>query len=350
MLKQIYLENFRNHQELALSFSQPIAIITGINGIGKTSLLEAIFALATLKPFRSAKRRVFIKSKGDYALIKGDFSEESLMIYWQQKPQRKTVFKRNEIRLDLNEYLTKKDFLAILYAPEDNNLPFTSPRERRKFLARTLVPIRPGYFQKILDYEKVLRQRNKLLQLYNESRARLQEFDYWDQQLISLGEVITRERANYLDFIAKKITSYFQLITGTKDTLSLYFKSSSSDLVQDLANNFRRDLALGSTSVGAHRDDFELFLNKRALGEVGSRGEVRSAILAFKKAEFDFIFEQTSKKPLLLFDDVFSELDSTHRQGFLQLVAKSQTIITATDFPRDELKGLAAEELGLGGN
>ncbi len=331
-IKQIILENFRNHTKNIISFSEKTTIFIGENGSGKTNIIEAIYSFAILKPFRSTKREIYIKEEENYSKLTIEANQKTLEIYWEKTPAR-TVFKKDKIKLKTSEFLKEKEFYAVLFTPDDLNLPFSSPSERRKLLFRVVAPVHREYFESHLKFEKILRQRNKLLQRYAEQQAEKSEFEYWDQEFIKHSQILTQYRKDFLKYINSKIEKYFQEISQNKKKLSINFIPSSENIAEDLEKNFQKDIIIGSTSRGAHRDDFQILINDENLTKKASRGEVRSAILAFKLAERDFIQENKEIKPLLLFDDVFSELDEIHRRSFLKLIKNEQAVINSTETP-----------------
>lgn len=325
-LHTLTLENFRNHSQSTVEFGEKNTIFIGQNGAGKTNLLEALYSFAILRPFRASKREVFVRDKEPFARVILKKDDDLLEIFWETAPAR-TVFKKNGVIMRTAEFLNQKNFFAVLFAPDDLNLPFVAPGERRKIFARTLGGLFPDYFTAHLRFEKVLKRRNRLLQ----DQALAHEFAFWDEEFATLSTLLTARRAEFIDFLNTRLADYFSQIAGRKSDLRADFVPSSDDITVDLSKNFVRDLAIGSTSRGAHRDDFVFYLRGEPLAEQASRGEVRSAILAFRLAERDFIREKTGSAPVLLFDDVFSELDHQRAEAFLALVRDEQAVITTTD-------------------
>lgn len=332
MIKTIILENFRNHQLTEISFSDKTTVFVGENGSGKTNILEAVYSFAVLKPFRSHKREIFINENSGYAKLQLSTKENKLEIFWQKIPAS-TVFKKNRVKLKTSDFFEQKNFSAVLFTPDNLNIPFASPSERRKLFSNVLSQVFQEYFESQLNFDKILRHRNRLLQDYREQKAKKSDFDFWDQKFITESTLLTEYRQKFIDFINTKITNYFQQISKNKKELKIDFLPSSLNIAEDLEKNFQKDVIIGTTRKGAHRDDFIFYLDGISLTEKASRGEVRSAILAFRLAERDYITEKTDTKPLLLFDDVFSELDEIHRKAFLDLIQEEQAIINTTEIP-----------------
>lgn len=340
-LSSLQLQHFRNIAEAHLEFGKGINILVGQNGQGKTNILEAIFALALSRPFRSREKEVFIEHHADFARLKGmvhcgNNEEETLEIFWEQRSKSSAVFQRNRVQKNSAEFLSSKHFFAVLFAPEDMELPFAAPRVRRQFLSRLLSTLFPEYLAAALKYEKVLKHRNKLLQEYSEGTAQKMEFDFWDAELTKWAEVLETYTIQFFEFASTRLTQNYHAISQKKDRLTLKFIPSvapEEDFFAVLQKNFSRDVRYGSTQRGAHRDDFALLLNDHPLEAVGSRGEVRSALLALKLCERDFIAEQTSVAPVLLLDDVFSELDEERRTALLKVFENTQVFISSTHLP-----------------
>lgn len=347
-LTQISLQHFRNISEVTLDLSPGVNIFVGQNGQGKTNLIEAIFALSLSRPFRSRAKEVFLQHDQDFGRVKGvvqitESEEEELEIFWQQSASKKngTVFRKNGVERSSTEFLKSKHFFAVLFSPEDMEIPFAAPKQRRQFLSRVLAPLFPDYLIASLQYDKVLRRRNKLLQEFPRGHIQKMEFDFWDSELSKWGQVLEKFREEFFMFLEQNIAEKYKLISQEKnkiqDMLSVRYLPSipkDKDFFQVLANSFSKDARYGSTQKGPHRDDFELLINGKPLEQVASRGEIRSAIIALKLCERDFVAEHTSLFPVLLLDDVFSELDEVRRDALLQIFTNDQVFVSTTDLPK----------------
>ncbi len=339
MISSLTLENFRNYTHRTFVFEKGTTVITGNNGIGKTNILEAIYALATGKPFRSSEKEVFLQHHAPYGRISGITSQnsqntENLALFWQVSPNAKSVYFWNEIPISAGEYLKKKYFFAVLFSPEEMNLPFFAPKYRRNFLNRLLSTLSSEYFEAISKYNITLQHRNQLLRRASEEMVSPPEFLFWDEELIKWEAVISKKRKEFFLFSEDKISIAYNNITATESSVSLHFQASGDAHIpfkEALSAHFAHDKMRGSTSIGPHRDDFQILLRGLPLEEVASRGETRSALLSLKSVERAFIQHHTGNPPILLLDDVFSELDTEHREHLLHSFDNTQTIITTTD-------------------
>lgn len=229
-------------------------------------------------------------------------------------------------------------FPAVLFSPEDLSLIGGEPSGRRKFLDLLLTETENGYLSHLLTYQKVVKHRNALLRRIADSESSRLELALWDEELAKKALPILSARHELLEFLIGKSPIFWQQIT-TKGIFSLHTEGQTAKLKHPsieqltnlLAERHDRDIATGTTSIGPHRDDFALLLDGKPLATHGSRGEWRSAVLALKLAELHFLEERCGKKPLLLLDDILSELDSERQKTILSLATEYQTIITTTD-------------------
>lgn len=375
MLKTLSLINFRNHDHFTCDLPESGIIFVGPNGVGKTSILEAIFSLATTRPFRTRETGVFLKDKENTGGIFAQTNEEKFELQWQLNP-RKTILKRNDVSLNAPEFLEKKTFFAVLFSPEDLQLPFSAPAERRKYLNRVLFPLGPKLYRSYQRFEKILKQRNALLRRINEGKSNRDELEFYDEEFAKESVVITEERRKFLKNILEEVSENYKNISGKDEEIEIRFfpsvkiagglapmsdeetvvetmgespslentlitrqASLLDEIKKTLKKNLEHDIFRGSTNSGAHKDDFCFFLRGEEIQNTGSRGEVRSAVLALKMAERKFIEDMSHKKPILLLDDVFSELDSERRKHLASFLKGQQVIITATDTPERALVG-----------
>lgn len=313
ILSSLTLQQFRSYAKKSFSFSPGITLVVGPNAAGKTNIIEAIYFLATGKSFRADVDRECIQFKESFARIKGTTPDTTLEILL-------TPFKKY-----LVNGVSKRtiDFIgnlrAVLFWPEHLELVTDSPSIRRKYLDSVLMQVDREYRRNLLSYERGLRQRNRLLDLINEGKATRSQLLFWNQLLIKAGAYITDARAAFIDFINNNYNDY----------RIDYDKSVISET--RLAQYKDEEVAAGATLVGPHRDDMKFVMRDISLSSYGSRGEQRLAVLWLKLAEVAFIQEKSGTRPILLLDDIFSELDEEHKDLVFDVIGKQQTIITSAD-------------------
>ena len=342
VLTILTLRQFRNYEKKTFEFSPDVTLIFGANTAGKTNILEAIYALATGKSFRADKDMEMIRWGHEVSSVKCQVSSEEdkhleLMITSGEIQGRKIPVKKYMVNGVSKRQI---DFVGharvVLFWPEHLELVTDSPSLRRKYLDSVLVQADREYRRNLISYERGLRQRNRLL-LINEGKAHRHQLQFWDQLLIRAGGCITDKRAEYIEFINnfQFSISNFQL-TYDKSVIS----ESRLEQYKD------EEVAAKATLVGPHRDDFLITKNDLDLGKYGSRGEQRLAILWLKLAELTFIETRTGERPLLILDDIFSELDVEHRALILDLMGKQQTIVSSAEeevvdlFHKHEIKAV----------
>lgn len=356
MLKRLELENYRNYRSLELNFPEEngLVYLIGDNGQGKTNVLEAIYMLALAKSFRLGQDEKLIKWEEDFGRIKGEFSEIrqnqqdvegelNLETFLGKAPQPKRVLKKNDVKVGATEFIGNVQ--VVFFHPEDLNLLYLGPELRRRYLDILNIQVNKAYFRALRKYNKIRAQRNYLLKAVKTGQAKRADLEIWDQQMAAEAAVIYRERALSLEYLAGKLTGKYREIAQNDDVLGLNYQNSlglnidflvMAENLEELVlgkmhEQLERDLASEHSSVGPHRDDFEVNLNGRPIMEHASRGEFRSILLALKLIEIDFYSEKAvGGNPILLLDDVFSELDHQRQKFLLETVKNYQTIITTT--------------------
>jgi len=329
IVNKIYLENFRNYDRQTIELNKEKNVFFGLNGQGKTNIIEALYYFCTCKSFRSVHDREVIKFDKDFSHIKIDFEtkrrDNTADIYITDK---KSV-KLNGVNLEkLSELVGIANM--VIFTPEQLNLIKEGPGVRRSFLDVFISQTKPTYFKYLMNYYHILKQRNNILK----NRKMLSAIDVWDEKLAEAGVVIARERNEFLKVIDKFIKKY---VTENEELSVLYLPSVKNDFsdkenfVLQLKNSLERDIEKGITMTGPHRDDFDVLLNGKSLKKYGSQGQMRTAVLKIKLAECEIIKEITGEEPLLLLDDILSELDETRRKYFTENIVGRQVIITCTD-------------------
>lgn len=327
-LQRLDVSHFRSHASRGLELG-PVTAIVGPNGAGKTNLLEALWFLATTRSFRAVRETEMI-AWGQPAL---HVVVDEYEIRLAQEPRVQKAVRIRGVAHRPLEYLG--ELRAILFTPDSLNIVSGSPAERRRFIDTLLSQRERETAQALLRYRRVLNQRNALLRLIAGGRASASELEPWDQQLVSLGVAITSARIRVVDQLAGPVERYYHDISGQPAAQLRLIYRPSIDLDmrvfrQQLAEIRDREVAAQITLIGPHRDDLAVDLDGHPAASHASRGETRSIVLALKWAESDLV-QDADHRPLLLLDDLFSELDGRHRDALQQLLVAHQTVCTTTD-------------------
>lgn len=303
MISKLGLQNFRNYTQKEFEFGNK-TLIVGENGVGKTNILEAIYLLATGKSFRADRDSEIIKYDCQFAIVKSDGLQITIT-------DRKK-FEVNGVSRRQMDFVGK--LRSVLFAPQDMELVTGSPSHRRKYLDFVICQKDREYRRCLLSFEKGLRQRNKLLSMIREGLANRSQLYFWDKLLIKNGDYITLKRGEYLQSLVGDYTTFYDKSIITEERLKQYEVE---------------EVAAATTLVGPHRDDFVINFSNKDISKYGSRGEQRMAILWLKQGEIKFLGDD----PILLLDDIFSELDHKHRELVSNLVRSypGQVIATTAD-------------------
>ncbi|WKZ25470.1 MAG: DNA replication and repair protein RecF [bacterium] len=322
MVNNIHLTNFRNFDKRTIEFGEGINVINAPNAQGKTNILEAIFFLSTGKSFKAKVESDAINYDYDIARIKGNDLEIVLTrgLIDIGKPIKEKVAKKKLMVNGVPKRLI--DFAGnikvTLFSPQDLDLVTGSPSLRRNFLDMVLSQSDREYRRAIGSYEKGVRQRNKLLWKIREEGLSRSHLLFWNQLLIKNGNYITKRRLELIEFI--------------NSLKKCHLEYDSSVISEGRLEQYKNEeVASATTLVGPHRDDFVFLQKKRDLASYGSRGQQRMQVLYLKIAELKYIEEKTSVKPILLLDDIFSELDHKHREIVMNSFNNHQVIITSAD-------------------
>jgi DNA replication and repair protein RecF len=357
-LTSLTLNNFRSYQKATFDFSGGTTLFIGPNTIGKTNILEAIMILSLGKSWRAQTTVDMIKYDQELARVTGLAAnntklELEVMLTTGTVQGRKTspkLFKINGVgkrRVDFSGKL-----LTVKFGPEDINLILGSPGRRRDWLDYVLEQVDIDYRRSNLSYTKGLRNRNRLLQLIRDGKANSYQLEFWNRLLVKNGEVITRKRQELIQDI-----NQFWQNHKDKDWHKLLLTYDQSTITFHRLETYKdAEIASGITLIGPHRDDikFSIFNEQlsitKDLSQFGSRGQQRMTVLALKMAELEYVTTKMGVRPLLLLDDIFSELDHEHRHEVLEVLGKQQTIMTTTDIHLVEKNFLdTIEVIKLGG-
>ena len=324
-LKNLSLQNFRSYAKSSFTFNEGTTIIIGPNTSGKTNLIEAIYLLASGKSFRAEKDVEMVQFGQNLSRVKGKIEDTDVEVVlahaetaegkqFQKKYLVNGVSKR---RVDFVGNLS-----AVVFSPIELTIVVDSPSVRRSFLDETLSQVDRDYRQAHITYIKTLRQRNALLERAQETGVRNEkQFEYWDTILIRNGQMLTEKREAFIAFIN----------TGTKYIFDFTVIYDASIISKERLLQYKdAEVGAGVTLVGPHRDDFTIHMQTHNIKLFGSRGQQRLVVLQLKLLQLDFMENALGVRPLLLLDDIFSELDSSHIQLVSKMLGKQQTMLTTT--------------------
>lgn len=335
IIKKLSIKNFRNYDSLNLIFNSKINIIYGQNGVGKTNLIESIYLLALTKSHRSFLDDNLIKKNKDFSNVKGDFIINNIPSKFEiNLSENKKIIKKdnNEIK-KLSDYLSNINI--IIFYPDDLQIIKGSPNERRNYLNIELSQIFNNYIEVLLKYNKILKMRNNYLK--NNIKFDSNYFDIITDHLIDYALIITKLRKKFINKINEKCSYIYQDLTGIKNFnvkyLSNYDNKTSKEEIKKMYKSIEnQELKYKVTLIGPQKDDLEFYIDDKNIKNIGSQGQQRMAILAIKLSELEIIKEVKNQTPILLLDDVLSEIDIEKRNKLLSYIKNnSQVIITTTD-------------------
>ncbi len=362
-IRRLALENFRNIQRMTLDLAPGHTVLYGENAQGKTNILEAVYVFATGKSMRAETERDVIRWEAHadeipYARLHGLFRKAKRDIQVDVVLQ---LTRADGVPMDEEPQLVKRiklngapkraasligEVQAVLFEPQDIELVYGSPGGRRRHLDATLSQVNRPLFEELTKYGRVLEQRNPLLKAIREGRASRNDLHFWDARLVQSGAVIIAARAKALQELNGLSAKVHAELTGGRERLHLVYAPSvplpegagvaaiAKAFTAQLAAQRERELAQGVSVVGPHRDDFSFVVNDVDLASFGSRGQQRLATLSLKLAEAHYMTAHTGEQPILLLDDVLSELDSPRRAFLLRAIATyEQSILTTADLP-----------------
>lgn len=343
-IRRIQLKNFRNYEQATLLPDARLTVLTGQNAQGKTNVLEALHLCCLGRSHRTTHDKELIRWGAPQASVQleiaqQDGTHEIAVLLSAQESVRKQVRVGGTQVARIGELMGH--FHGILFSPEDLAIVKDGPAERRKFVDMELSQLRPAYFYALQRYLRALNQRNNLLREMLKKPALTATLIAWDEQLAEAGAQIVAHRRAYIAALAKAATANYAELSGGSEVLEACYQTQLAETgdMPALTEHFLRrlqaaqaeDRRRATTSVGPHRDDLRLTLNGREARVYGSQGQQRTVVLALKLAELDVVKQERGEAPVLLLDDVMSELDPFRRQQLVTRITGVQTIVTCTD-------------------
>ena len=332
-ISELELTNFRSYETARFELHPAVTLVVGANASGKTNLLESLYVLASTKSFR-AKDRDLIKHDQDYFRIVARSDVEYALGVSRSIGGVEKRLTHDGVKRTLTSHVGH--IQVTLFEPTDLLLVSGAPELRRRYLDFILCQTDQTYLKTLQSYRRALKHRNALLDAFEVSGGRDHIFT-WDVQLAQLADEIFRQRTSLLTKLNDALPHLYADIAGNGEAVKLTYRPSvegqnyGDAFLETLTRNLPRDLAAGFTTIGPHREDFMISFKGSAVEAVASRGEVRTLVLALKLAELDYAETQTGRRPLLLLDDVFSELDRDRRGYLIERLSSHQTVITTTD-------------------
>ncbi|TVR15809.1 MAG: DNA replication/repair protein RecF [Balneolaceae bacterium] len=351
-INTLALEGYRNHEKTVVDFSPHLNLITGSNGSGKTSLIDAIHYLCMSRSFVASSDRYVVHHDSKYFMIHGHFEGEIREAFKiscsYSRGEGKKIFV-NDSPLDRFSDLIGRVPVVVL-SPEDLKLTSEGPVERRSFLDSMISQISPAYLRSLIDYRKIRKQRNKLLQEHNGPLSLLRTYlEPWDMQLIATGSKIIEKRAEILETFKDYLLNQYQQITGHDIQPSLEYQTIApglktaeeiaAEFTRQIQDNFEKEAERQQTMIGPHRDEVVFYLDDAELRNYGSQGQHRLFSMALKMAQLFYYTDQLDDRPIMLLDDLFGNLDQQKTDIITEALTKhpGQTFITsASEKPFDE--------------
>ena len=333
IIKYLELSDFRNYKDIHIDLSPDTNIFFGDNAQGKTNILEAVFLTGTTKSYKGSHDSEIISFGKDYGIIRALYKKKDVE-YKIGIQLRKE--KRKAISINNSPVKKAADLLGIvnvvLFSPEDLSIIKSGPEKRRRFIDMTLCQIDKEYLFSLTSYNRIVNQRNKLLKNYDKGVDISDTLDIWDDQLINYGISVIKKRNDFIFQLNRIIDDIHMNLSGNKERLYIDYKKNieEDEYKEKLLKVRNRDILYKNTSTGPHRDDISFYLDNIDIKKYGSQGQQRTVALSLKLSEIEIIKKATGDTPILLLDDVLSELDMNRQKYLLENIGSIQTLITCT--------------------
>lgn len=347
-IKSLILKNYRNYNKLRLDLSPKVNVFIGDNAQGKTNILESIFYCSIGKSHRTNRDKELVSWGFPESYLSADICKKTL-----DKKIEIKIFKEGKKGININSIKANKlsdligIFNVVMFSPEDLKIVKEAPAFRRKFLDIELCKLSNKYYYNLVKYNKVLNEKNVILKSRNGNNNEI--VDIYDSQLAKYGSEIIIQRYNYINKLNDYGKKIHNDLTSGKEVINFDYlccikkiDNCEQELVELLINNRKKDFEKGISSLGPHKDDFSIFINNIDTRIYGSQGQQRTSVLTIKFASLEIIKEDIGEYPVLLLDDVLSELDTNRQKYILNSISNIQTIITCTGI--DEIKRYLKDE------
>ena len=351
-INKLNLRNFRNYLDLDIEFNDKLNIIIGNNAQGKTNILEAIYFLSITKSFLSVNEKTLIYRDKEFSKVSGDIINSNF------KKNLSILINDSGKKIEINQKLIKRniDYLGnlrvIIFSPDDIRLLKDSPGNRRRFLNIELSQLYDKYVKLLAEFNIILKQRNEYLKIIKNGNYNEEYFNILNEKYVDLSVSLYLYRFNFIEKINEYISDKYYFISGDTGLVVKYTSDieignrdiMKSNMLHRLSEVKNREIMYGNTMIGPHKDNFSFYLNENNLSLFGSQGQLKMSILALKMAEIDVFKNITGETPILLLDDIFSELDIEKRNKLIKFLNDDvQTIMTTTDLSEidDELVKIA---------
>ncbi|MFV0528392.1 MAG: DNA replication/repair protein RecF [Lachnospiraceae bacterium] len=332
-IESIQLKSFRNYDILELTLDQGTNVFYGDNAQGKTNILESIYLCGTTKSHKKSKDGEVINFKSDESHLRMIVEKDSISykIDMHLKKNRPKGIAINGLQIKkASELLGIVNI--IFFSPEDLNIIKNGPSERRRFIDLELCQLNKLYLLELTKYNKIINQRNKLLRDIKFNEGLKDTLDMWDQQMIEYGSNVIKKRREFINELNEIIKEIHNSLTGNRENIEILYEANTTE--EEFASVLRagreKDIRMGMTMTGPHRDDLAVKVNETDIRKYGSQGQQRTAALSLKLSELAYVERKIKSTPILLLDDVLSELDSKRQQYLLNSIKNIQTLITCT--------------------
>ena len=341
IIKTIQLENFRNYDKIKIALHPNLNVFVGNNAQGKTNLVEAVYLCGIGKSVRTSRERETIKWEKEHAKIcieaEKQFNKSKVEI---------ALFKNDKKAVKINGLPIKRigelmgEIPVVYFSPDEISLIKDGPQDRRRFMDIDISQLNKTYFYLLCRYDKVLQERNKLLKQTRSLDVLKDTISIWDEQLSDIASRIITYRINFINKLIKPANEVHKKITDGKENLEISYVGQTGETPEEIRQKLlvqyeksvQKDFDIGYTTVGPHRDDIKIMINGVDIRNFGSQGQQRLATLSLKIAELEIFKEEKGESPILLLDDVLSELDETRKMNLLKCIKDIQSIITCTKF------------------